>query len=156
MFKLSNIYVTIAAIVLSTLGGAYLAYKYQKNHYEAKITKIEASYAKEIAKQKEEGDKAVARYTENLRAELGKTKDLERQLRQVSYLGSGSGTSCRVSYGFIRLFNASATGEITAPSEFDSTTSTIELDTVLSTILDNHGKYREAIRQVNAIIETLK
>lgn len=156
MFNLNGIYATIASVVIFTTGGAYVTYKYQKNYYEAKISKIEADNAKAIAKQREADDSTISRLVETIKAERARTSSFERQIKQIGILGSGNANTCRVSFGFIRLFNASATGEISAPQDSDTTTSTIELDTVLSTILDNHGKYREAIRQVNAIIETQK
>lgn len=156
MFNLNGIYATIAAVVISTTGGVYVTYKYQKNYYEAKISKAEADYAKAIAKKQEDYDKAIGRYIENVRNERNRVFSLEQQLRQIVSLGDGGNGACRVSYGFIRLFNASATGETTEPTRFDATSSSIDLTTVLSTILDNNRKYREAMRQVDAIIEAQK
>jgi hypothetical protein len=49
------------------------------------------------------------------------------------------------------LFNASATGNDTHPSDFDTTTSSVNLTEVLSAIIENHGKYREAAAQINSI-----
>ena len=159
MFKFNSLYVIIAAIVLSALGGAYLAYNYQKNYYEAKISKErikqQEAYDKAVAEKQAVYEKAVVSYTTALRDEKNKSNAYAAQLRKME-LGSHSGSVCRVTYGFIRLFNASATGESTSPQESDSTTSTIELDTVLSTIIENHGKYREAARQVDAIRDTQK
>ena len=147
----------LVSSVFSLLGGAYLGYNYQTNYYEAKINK-------DSLKQKEAFEKALAEYQAKyslaigqlftaLQEEQAKSSGYQAQAKSLYMANANSNPSanCRVSYGFIRLFNASATGETTSPASSDSTTSTVDLDTVLSTIIENHGKYREAARQIDAI-----
>ena len=139
--------------VLSLLGGIYLGYSYQTNYYEAKISKDSLEQEKAISKDRAKKDLAIAQLFKNLQAEQAKNAGYQAQAKSL-YRTNGianHGNNCFVDYGFIRLFNASATGETTIPASSDSITSTIDLDTVLSATIDNHGKYREAARQIEAI-----
>ena len=141
----------IAAFATFTTG-VYLAYNYQKNYYEAKIAKSEASFQKAYAEEKARGEAETARFFAESRNQRTRTTDYQAQVikRNVTQPVVNSGT-CFVPYGFIRLFNASATGDDTNPADTDSTPSSVELTEVLSTIIENHGKYREASAQINSI-----
>ena len=147
----------LVSSVLSLLGGAYLGYNYQTNYYEAKISKDsleqEKAYATRLSIEQAKKDLAIAQLFENLQAEQAKNAGYQSQAKAL-YRANGANNpsnNCFVDFGFIRLFNASATGQTTSPASSDSATSTIDLDTVLSAIIDNHGKYREAARQIEAI-----
>ena len=143
--------------ILSLLGGAYLGYSYQTNYYEAKISKDslnqEKAYKAELTRKQAEKDLAIAQLFKALQAEQSKSSSYQSQANSLYLANANSnpGANCYVSYGFIRLFNASATGESTSSTSSDSATSAIDLATVLSTTIENHGKYRQAARQVEAI-----
>ena len=143
-------YRTAVALLISFLGGIYLAYSYQENKYEAKISKEKLASQEAIGKEKARGEAIVATYVERLRAEAKRTNDYGRQaFSLVPPKASGNG-SCYVSFGFIRLFNASATGETTSPASTDNISSTVDIATVLTTVIENHGKYREVAGQIEA------
>lgn len=152
----SLIAILIASLIAFT-GGAYLGHSYEKNYYEAKINKDnfdrEKSYKNQLAIEQAKKDLAIAQLFKALQDEQFKNQSYQSQAKAL-YFSSGAnkpGNNCFVSFGFIRLFNASATGETTSPASTDSITSTIDLDTVLSTAIDNHGKYRQAERQIEAV-----
>lgn len=143
--------------IITFLGGIYLGYNYQTNYYEAKISKDslnqEKAYKAELTRKQSEKDLAIAQLFKALQAEQSKSSSYQSQAKSLYLANANSnpGPNCYVSYGFIRLFNASATGESTSSTSSDSATSPIDLATVLSTTIENHGKYRQAARQVEAI-----
>lgn len=143
-------YRTAVALLISFLGGIYLAYNYQENKYEAQISKEKLAYSEAISKEKARGEAIVATYVERLRAESKRTGDYGKQAFSLVPPKVSSSGSCYVSFGFIRLFNASATGEVTSPSSTDNISSGVDLTTVLTTIIENHGKYREVAGQIEA------
>lgn len=137
---------------LSLLGGIYLGHNYTKNGYEAQIAKQKASTAQEIISEQTKAQKAAAGFISKIREEQLKSSLYQADARLVlgdSLVGGG----CYLPYGFIRLFNASATGDQTAKSSSDNIASPIDLTALLSTIIENHGKYREAARQIEALNE---
>ncbi len=143
--------------ILSLLGGAYLGYSYQTNYYEAKISKDSLEqkevYEKALAEYQAKYNPAIRQLFNALQAAQATSSNYQAHAKSL-YLASANGNpgaNCYVSYGFIRLFNASATGESTSSTSSDSATSAIDLATVLSTTIENHGKYRQAARQVEAI-----
>ena len=147
----------LVSSVFSLLGGAYLGYNYQTNYYEAKINKDnlkqKEAYEKALAEYQAKYSLAIGQLFTALQEEQAKSSGYQAQAKSLYMANANSnpGANCRVSYGFIRLFNASATGETTSPASSDSATSPVDLATVLSTIIENHGKYREASRQIDAI-----
>jgi len=149
--------VILVSSVLSLLGGAYLGHNYEKNYYEAKISKDsleqKEAYEKEFAKKQAQKDLAIAQLFSALKDEQARSAGYQLQAKAL-YHSNNNGvvsSNCYVSYGFIRLFNASATGQTTEPASSDSITSTVDLDTVLSATIDNHLKYRQAASQIEAI-----
>jgi len=152
MFR--NLIITAGAVFFSFITGVYLAYTYQQNHYEAKIAKQEASYQKTFAEEKSRAEKQAASFFAKTRTERNRTTDYQAQRSSsVSLQPVVNGGSCVVPNSFVRLFNASATGDDTHSSDFDTAASTVNLTEVLSAIIENHGKYREAAAQVNSIRE---
>jgi len=153
----NGLIVILVSSVLSLLGGVYLGHSYEKNYYEAKISseKVRNQDAINAAIQEEANRSALAvgQLFRALQAEQTKSQAYQSQAKTIFAQTSDgmAGRNCFVPYGFIRLWNASATGETTSPASSDAITSTIDLDTVLSATIDNHGKYREAARQVEAI-----
>lgn len=147
-----NLIAAILAVIISFTGGIYLAYNYQKNYYEAKIARTELASQEAIAKEKARGEAETARFFAESRNQRIRTADYQTQINQKHATQPVAiNNACFVPYGFIRLFNASATGDDTNPADTDSTPSSVELTEVLSTIIENHGKYREASAQINSI-----
>lgn len=153
----NSLLVTLIVALVSLTGGTYLGYEYQKNYYEAKISKDalkqKENYDKALAAAQVKFNLAVGQLFTVLQEEQTKSSGYQAQARAL-HLANASGVggaNCHVSYGFIRLFNASATGQSTEPASSDAIASTIDLDTVLATIIDNHGKYRQAAGQIEAI-----
>lgn len=154
---INSLIVILIASLISLTGGAYLGYNYEKNYFEAKINKDnierQKAYEKDREQRQAQYDLAIAQLFKNLQAEQAKNSGYLAQAKAL-HLAYGSGNdsaNCRVSYGFIRLFNASATGQTTVPASSDSATSPIDIDTVLAAIIDNNGKYRQAANQIDAI-----
>lgn len=147
-----NLIITAAAVFLSFTTGVYLAYNYQKNYYEAKIAKQEAGFQKAYAEEKTRSEKIAAGFFARARDERSRTADYQAQRgSSISLQPMVVSGSCVVPNSFVRLFNASATGDDTHSSDFDTTPSSINLTEVLSAIIENHGKYREAAAQINSI-----
>ena len=147
-----NLIIAAGAVLMSFITGVYLAYNYQKNYYEAKIAKSEASYQKAYAEEKARAEKYSASFFVKSRSERTRTTDYQAQkTTAVPVQPLADNSTCVVPYGFIRLFNASATGSDTSPSDTDATPSPVNLAEVLSAIIENHGKYREAAAQIDAI-----
>lgn len=149
---LNGLIVIAVTACLTFLGGGYLGYSYEKNYYEAKIAKDKIGYQAEIDKEREKGARAVAQFIEQLRQEQARSAAYQSQARAL-YAGIQPGIgsiNCSISYGFIRLFNASATGENTEPTSTDDLIAPVDLATVLATSIENHGKYREAAKQIDA------
>ena len=141
--------------ILSLLGGAYLGYSYQTNYYEAKISKDnlkqKEAYEKDLAEKQAKKDLAIGELFKALQFEQAKNSGYQAQARDLFAMAHGSSSNCSVTFGFIRLFNASATGQPTEPTSSDSATSAIDLATVLQTVIENNGKYRDAANQIEAI-----
>ena len=153
----NGLIVILVSSVLSLLGGVYFGHNYEKNYYEAKISKdaLEKSreYEKALAEDRAKKDFAIGQLFKALQDEQAKSSSYQSQAKAIRMANTANGGSsvCCVNYGFIRLFNASATGQNTEPVSSDAITSTIDLDTVLAAIIDNHGKYRQAAGQIDAI-----
>ena len=143
----------IGAVLISLLGGIYLGYDYEKTSSEAKLAKSEKEHIAKLEQTQKTYDSIVASYISSLGQERATTEGLRRQILYLTKTGSSNGSSntCYVSYGFIRLFNSSATGDDMGPQGTDNLTSEIDLTTVLSAIIENHGKYREVVKQIESM-----
>lgn len=147
-----NLIIAAIAAFMTFTTGVYLAYTYQKNYYEAKIARTELASQEAITKEKARGEAESAAFFARARSERTRTADYQTQTNQrPATQPVANSNTCFVPYGFIRLFNASATGDDTNPADTDATPSPVELTEVLSTIIENHGKYREASAQIESI-----
>lgn len=137
---------------LSLLGGSYLGYTYQKNHYEAKINAEKVATYKALQQTESRNATIVGQYINKIRIEQDKSANYQNQIRHVfSGVNTQSGAAaCRVPFGFIRLHNAAASGQTSEPTGTDAIASDVDLATVLSAITQNYGKYRQAAEQVEA------
>jgi hypothetical protein len=137
-----------AAVVIAFGGGAYAGSKYRTNYYEAKIAKDKEAYQQALAESKAKFDSATADYFQQIRQEQEKNAFYTKQVKNLYTIGS---PNCNVTYGFIRLYNDSATGGSSDPQSTDNLIAPVDLATVLSTDIENHGKYREATAQIEAL-----
>ena len=129
-------------------GGVYAGSKYRTNYYEAKIAKDKEMYQQALADSKAKFDDATAEYFQQVRQEQAKNAKYEQQVKNLYSLGS---PNCNVTYGFIRLYNDSATGSTSNPQSTDNLVAPVDLATVLTADIENHGKYREAAAQIEAL-----
>jgi hypothetical protein len=148
----NGLIVLVISTAISFMGGAYLGHNYEKNYYEAKIAKDKGVYQEELDKERQKGADAVANFLDKLRQEQKRSAAYQAQARALydHFQSGGSSANCSVTFGFIRLFNASATGENTEPTSTDNLIAPVDLAAVLATSIENHGKYREAARQIEA------
>jgi hypothetical protein len=137
-----------AAVAIAFGGGAYMGSKYRTNYYEAKIAKDKEIYQQALAENKAKFDLATAEYFQQIRQEQAKNIHYERQVKNLYTSGSAN---CNVTFGFIRLYNDSATGNTSNPQSTDNLIAPVDLATVLTTDIENHGKYREAAAQIEAL-----
>jgi len=144
----NSLIIIAVATALSFGGGWYAGSKYEKNYFEALMAREKDQYRKALAESQLKYDNAAAEYFQRIRQEQAKNAHYEKQVKNLYTTGSDS---CRVTYGFVRLFNASATGDTTNPQDTDHLVAPVDLATVLSTDIENHGKYREAIAQIEAL-----
>ena len=137
-------------LILFFLGGIYFGHSYTKNSYEAQIARKEAIAKQEAINSQAKAQESVASFISNARKEQIKSSSYQADAR-LAFNDSSNSSFCLLPYGFIRLFNASATGDQTAQSSTDNITSSVDIATLLSVIIENHGKYREAARQIEAM-----
>ncbi|MBU3551389.1 hypothetical protein [Polynucleobacter sp. MWH-Berg-3C6] len=147
----------LLTFALSISGGLYLGHNYTKNHYEAQIASDKASRQEAITQavitEQAKTQKATAGFITSLRIEQGKSAIYQGQAKAL-YVNGTFGinpSNCAITFGFIRLFNASATGEASLPISTDALCSPIDIAAVLSTSIENHRKYHEVAAQIEAI-----
>lgn len=147
----------LLTFALSISGGLYLGHNYTKNHYEAQIATEKASRQEAVVQavlsEQAKNQKATAAFISTIRSEQAKSAAYQEQAKAL-YANGAFGINpghCAITFGFIRLFNASASGSPTSPISTDALCSPVDLATVLSTITENHGKYRELAGQIEAI-----
>lgn len=143
---------SLASALIAFSGGIYLGHNYTQNHYEAQINAEKVATQKAIIDSQAKADLAIGQLFKEIQSEQAKSAGYQSQARQL-YANTGlTGNSvCRVSFGFIRLFNDSATSSDSAPQSTDILTSPVDLATVLATSIDNHRKYQELRAQIEAI-----
>lgn len=148
-------YVITFAIAIS--GGLYLGHNYTKNHYEAQIASEKASRQEALTKavidEQAKTQKATAGFIATLRTEQTKSAIYQGQVKALYPNGAFAinPSHCAITFGFIRLFNASATGEAALPVSTDALCSPVDIAAVLTTSIENHRKYREVAAQIEAI-----
>ena len=140
---LSGIYVYMIVGSLSITAGGYLGYTLTSQYYQAIIMVANKKSIEEKDAIQKEGDKLVQKYIEQVDKLAAHNASLQKQVT----LAVGP-NQCTVSNGFVRLYNASATGESTSPSGSDGTSSSVDLTTVLSVALENNEKYRKLADQL--------
>ena len=138
------IYLIVAATSGAVVG--YGAYSWTSNYYIAKIERANELALKEKDDIEQKGDKLVVQYIDQITKVSNHNADLQKQVA----LAIGP-DRCAISNGFVRVYNASASGEASAPSSLDGTPSAIDTDTLLSTIIENNEKYRRLADQLTQL-----
>ena len=147
----------LLTFALSISGGLYLGHSYTKNHYEAQIATEKSNRQEAIVQavlsEQAKNQKATAAFISTIRSEQAKSSIYQGQAKAL-YANSAFGINpgnCAITFGFIRLFNASASGETSIPVGTDTLCAPIDVATVLTTSIENHRKYREVAGQIEAI-----
>ncbi len=147
----------LLTFAISISGGLYLGHNYTKNHYEAQIASEKASRQEAITQavfsEQAKTQKATATFIATIRKEQAKSAAYQKQARALyANVDSSNGSSnCAITFGFIRLFNASASDEASIPVSTDALCSPVDIAAVLATSIENHRKYLELAGQIEAI-----
>lgn len=147
----------LLTFVLSISGGLYFGHSYTKNHYEAKISAEKAgrqeAVTKAVIEEQAKNQQATATFISTIRKEQAKSAAYQEQARALyaNRPSDNSSGNCAITFGFIRLFNASASAETSEPVGTDTLCSPVDIAAVLSTSIENHRKYLELAGQIEAI-----
>jgi len=138
------IYLIVAAVSGAVVG--YSAYSWTSDYYIAKIEKSNIQAEQKVNDIQRKGDQIVATYIQ----QIGKLSDTNVSLqRQISKaVRPLDNSSCSITNGYVRLYNASATGQTSSPSSSDGATTSLDLATVLSVAAENNAKYLKVAQQL--------
>ena len=138
------IYLIVAATSAAVTG--YASYSWTSDYYQAKIEHANEAALKEKNDIQAKGDQLVADYIKQINQLADSNARLQRQIALATVHNDGS--SCMVSDGFVRLYNASTTGESSAPSRTDGASSAIDEATLLSILAENNARYLKIAKQL--------
>jgi hypothetical protein len=141
------IYLIVAAASAAVTG--YAAYSWTSDYYVAKIEKSNLEAEQKVNDIQRKGDQLVADYIQKIE-QLGSVNASLQQQISVAVHPSNNGT-CTIDNGFIRLYNASATGQTSSPSGADGAPTSLDLATVLSVAADNNAKYLKIAEQLKEL-----
>ena len=139
------IYLIIAGASAAVAG--YGVYSWTSDYYEAKIAHDSLEAERKQNDIQAKGDQLVADYIKQINQLADSNARLQRQIALATVHNDGS--SCVVTNGFVRLYNASTTGESSTPSRTDGASSGVDEATLLSVIADNNSKYLKVAQQLN-------
>ena len=132
----------IVACAAFFLGG-WLIFGFTSHYYQGKISEANQKALEQKDAIQRNGDQLVAQYIEQIDKLATHNATLQKQVT----LAVGP-NRCVVSNGFVRLWDASASGEASTPSSLDGAASSIDLTQVLSVALENNEKYRKLADQL--------
>lgn len=138
------IYLIVAATSAAVTG--YAVYSWTSDYYDAKIAHASLMAEKEKNDIQAKGDQLVANYIKQIDQLANRNASLQRQITLATVHSDGS--RCVVSDGFVRLYNASTTGEASSPSRTDGASSRIDEATLLTVLVDNNNKYLKVAQQL--------
>ena len=141
------IYLIIAGASAALAG--YGAYSWTSDYYDAKIAHNSLEAERKQNDIQAKGDQLVADYIKQINQLADSNARLQRQIALATVHNDGS--SCVVTNGFVRLFNASTTGEATSPSSTDGASSTINEAELLSVITENNDKYLKLAKKLGEL-----
>ena len=142
----SGIYLYLIVAGASGAIVGYGAYSWTSDYYKAKIEHASLQAEKEKDDIQRKGDQLVADYIKQLEQLANSNTSLQRQVSMAVIHSNGA--SCMVSDGFVRLYNASTTGEASSPSGADGTSSGVDEATILSVAIENNTKYLKIAAQL--------
>jgi hypothetical protein len=126
--------------------GGWLIFGFTSHYYQGIISQANQKALEQKDAIQRNGDRLVAQYID----QITKVSDHNAALQKQVTLAVGPGR-CAISNGFVRVFNASASGEATAPSGLDGTPSAIDTATLLSVAIENNEKYRRLADQLTQL-----
>lgn len=132
----------IAAGIAALVSG-YFAYHFTSGYYQAKIEAANSKAREDVISVQKQGDELSAMYVKQIKDLNEKVISYGRQ-RDLAIVGS----SCNLSTGFVRLYNASASGSTTSPSSTDGVPSGVDASTLLDVLISNNVKYNEVADQL--------
>jgi hypothetical protein len=143
---LNSIYVYLIVAIISSALSGYFVFDWTSKYYTVKIEHANSQAIKEKDEIQRKGDQLVADYVKKI-DRLGSTNTvLQKQI--YSAVRPNSNDPCTVTSGFVRLYNASATGETSSPDSTDGTTSKVDAATLLSILIENNTKYNKVAQQL--------
>ena len=142
----SGIYLYLIVAGASGILVGYGAYSWTSDYYEAKIAHASLQAEKEKDAIQRKGDQLVADYIKQIEQLADNNANLQRQV-SVAVVHS-NGSSCVVSDGFVRLYNASTTGQTSSPSRTDGASSSVDEATLLSVAIENNTRYLKIAQQL--------
>lgn len=137
-------YIIVAAVSSLTAGG--ITYRFTADHFEAKIAIANDKAREDILSVQKQGDEIVAGYVLKLKDLNAKVVSYEKQ--KQSAIGS---SKCDLSNGFVRLYNASASGSTTSSGVADGASSGVDAATLFDVLIANNIKYNEVVKQLEAL-----
>lgn len=143
---LNSIYVYLIVAIISSVLSGYFVFDWTSKYYTVKIEHANSQAIKEKDEIQRKGDQLVADYVKKI-DRLGSTNTvLQKQI--YSAVRPNSNDPCTVTSGFVRLYNASATGETSSPDSTDGTSSEVDAATLLSVLIENNTKYNKVAQQL--------
>jgi hypothetical protein len=143
---LNSIYVYLIVAAISGVFSGYLVYNLTSDYYAAKIEHANNQAIKEKDEIQQKGDRLVADYVKQINRLGSVNTSLQKQIPTAVRVNNDP--ICTVSSGFVRVFNASATGETSSPDSTDGTPSEVDIASLLSTIVENNTKYNKVAQQL--------
>jgi len=144
-----GIYIYLIVAGLSGVIAGYGAYSWTSDYYIAKIEKSNLEAEQKVNDIQQQGDRLVADYVKQVE-QLGYVNaSLQQQISGAVHTNNNS--SCTIPNGFIRLYNASATGQASSPSSLDGTPTSLDLATILSVSAENNSKYLKVAEQLREL-----
>jgi hypothetical protein len=138
------LYIIVAAASGAIFG--YSAYSWTSDYYVAKIEKSNIDAEKKVNDIQRKGDLLVANYIKQIDKLGSVNTSLQKQIS--SAVRPNNDAPCTIDGGFVRLYNASATGQTSSPSRSDGASTSLDLATILSTAAENNAKYLKIAQQL--------
>jgi hypothetical protein len=141
------IYVIVAATSGALFG--YSAYSWTSDFYIAKIEKANIDAENKVNDIQRKGDLLVANYIKQIDKLGSVNASLQKQIS--SAVRPNNDAPCTIDGGFVRLYNASATGQTSSPHRSDGAATSLDLATVLSVAAENNAKYLKVSQQLREL-----
>ena len=126
--------------------GSWIVFGFTSHYYQGIISQANQKALEQKDAIQKNGDQLVANYIKQIDKLASHNANLQKQVT----LAVGP-NQCTISTGFVRVYNASASGEASTPSSLDGTPSTIDTATLLSITIENNEKYRRLADQMTQL-----